>query len=73
MPDYGHLIGDRVMLHHIKQAGVKRQHIDRASVYYRCAKRGCIARWAKRFPRCPTQTRLKASFQQWEAEGYPPL
>ena len=30
MPHYGHLIGDRIMLHHLKQSGIKRRHLTRA-------------------------------------------
>ena len=74
MPDYGHLIGDRVMLHHIKQAGVKRQHIDQASVFYRCAKEGLYRQMGEAIPEgVQPRPDYEASFDRWEAEGLPPL
>jgi hypothetical protein len=49
MPSYAHIIGDRVMLHYVKAAAVRRAHSDAASVYYRCGKEG--VRRAARRPR----------------------
>ncbi len=74
MPPYGHLIGDRIMLHHIKQSGLQRQHLDQGSVFYRCAKAGLYRQFTERIP-AGVQERpdYEASFRQWEADGYPSL
>ena len=70
MPDYGHLIGDRVMLHHLKRSGLKRHHLDQASVFYRCAKEGLYRQMGETIP-AGVQPRpdYEASFRQWEADG----
>ncbi|WP_115024862.1 glycosyltransferase [Synechococcus sp. UW69] len=74
MPPYGHLIGDRIMLHHIKQSGLQRQHLDQGSVFYRCAKGGLYRQLREEIP-AGVQERpdYEASFRQWEADGYSPL
>ena len=74
MPSYGHLIGDRVMLHHLKASGLKRYHLDKDSVYYRCTKEGLYRQMGEAIP-AGVQPRpdYEASFRQWEYEGYPPL
>ena len=74
MPSYGHLIGDRVMLHQLKAAGLKRHHLDQASVFYRCAKEGLYRQIGEEIPEgVQARPNYEASFQQWEDEGYPPL
>jgi len=40
MPSYAHVIGDRVMLHYIRQSGAKRAHSPESTVFYRCGKDG---------------------------------
>ena len=74
MPGYGHLIGDRVMLHHLKASGLKRVHLNQASVFYRCAKEGLYRQMGEAVP-AGVQARpdYEASFRQWEADGHPPL
>jgi hypothetical protein len=37
-PDYGHLIGDQIMLQNVRESGILCHHVDEASVYYRCGK-----------------------------------
>ena len=74
MPNYGHLIGDRIMLHHLKQSGINRKHVNQESVFYRCAKEGLYRQMNNKIP--PGVTRrpdYEASFQAWEDDGHPPL
>ena len=74
MPDYGHLIGDRIMLHHIKQAGLKRFHINTASVFYRCGKAGLYHQMKEPIPAgVEPKPDYASSFRQWIADGNPPL
>ena len=74
MPSFGHLIGDRVMLHHLKASGLKRVHLNQASVFYRCAKEGLYRQMGEAVP-AGVQARpdYEASFKQWEEAGYPKL
>ncbi|MEB3254030.1 MAG: glycosyltransferase, partial [Synechococcus sp.] len=74
MPDYGHLIGDRVMLHHLKSAGVKHHHVAADSVFYRCAKEGLYRQMGEPVPEgVQPRPDYEASFDRWEADGLPPL
>ena len=74
MPNYGHLIGDRVMLHHLKTSGVKRYHLQQASVFYRCTKEGLYRQMGENIPAgVLPRPDYEASFRQWENDGYPPL
>ena len=74
MPPYGHLIGDRIMLHHLKQAGIRRQHLNEHSVFYRCSKEGLYRQMNEVIP-SGVQERpdYEASFRTWEADGHSPL
>ena len=49
MPPYGHLIA-RIMLHHLKESGVKREHLDQHSVFYRCSKAGLYKQMNETIP-----------------------
>ena len=74
MPAYGHLIGDRIMLHQLKMSGVKRRHLDQHSVFYRCAKAGLYKQMNQQIP--PGVQRrpdYETSFKQWIKDGNPPL
>lgn len=74
MPPYGHLIGDRVMLHHLKKAGVRRRHLNQGSVFYCCAKAGLYKQLKEQIPEhVKPRPDYEASFRQWEADGQPPL
>jgi hypothetical protein len=74
MPPYGHLIGDRIMLHHLKNAGVKRQHLNQGSVFYRCAKAGIYRQMKEPIPEgVQPRPDYETSFRQWESDGQPPL
>jgi len=74
MPRYGHLIGDRVMLHHLKVSGLKRCHLDKASVFYRCNKEGLYQQMGVAIP-AGVQPRpdYEASLQKWATDGNPKL
>nr|WP_170951215.1 glycosyltransferase [Synechococcus sp. UW106] len=74
MPPYGHLIGDRVMLHHVRQSGLRHHHLDLPSVFYRCAKAGLYRQMGEAIPEgVQPRPDYEASFRQWEADGQPPL
>jgi hypothetical protein len=74
MPDYGHLIGDRIMFHQVRQSGVKCQHLDEPSVFYRCGKPGLYRQMGEEPPAdVPARPDYEASFQRWIADGNPPL
>ncbi|MCF7223771.1 glycosyltransferase [Marilutibacter chinensis] len=74
MPDYGHLIGDRIMWHHIRRSGLRRRHVPEPSVYYRCGKEGAYRQLGVPAP-LGVQPRpdYETSFQRWTADGNPPL
>lgn len=74
MPPYGHLIGDRIMLHHVRQSGLPSAHVDTPSVHYRCGKEGLYRRLGEPIP-AGVQPRpdYEHSFRQWVADGNPPL
>ena len=74
MPPYGHLIGDRIMLHHLKQSGLECQHVNQGSVFYRCSKAGLYRQLNEPIPEgVEPRPDYEASFRQWEADGQPPL
>jgi len=74
MPPYGHLIGDRIMLHHLKNAGLKRQHLNQGSVFYRCAKAGLYRQLNEPIPEgVQARPDYETSFRQWKHDGHPAL
>jgi hypothetical protein len=74
MPSYAHIIGDRVMLHYVKAAAVRRAHSDETSVYYRCGKDGVYRDLGEPIP---TGVSPKPNYDdanaRWIADGYPGL
>ena len=74
MPAYGHLIGDRIMLHQLKISGIKRKHLDQHSVFYRCAKAGLYKQMNQQIPPgVQKRPDYETSFKQWIKDGNPPL
>ena len=74
MPNYGHLIGDRIMLHHLKNAGLRRRHLSQGSVFYRCAKAGLYRHLNEPIPEgVQPRPDYEASFRQWQDDGHTPL
>ena len=74
MPPYGHLIGDRIMLHHLKQADIKRKHLNKSSVFYRCSKEGLYRHMKETIPEgVQPIPDYDTSFRQWIQDGYPSL
>lgn len=74
MPGYGHLIGDRIMFHHLRRAGLKHAHLDATTVNYRCGKEGLYHRLGEAVPPgVEPRPNYEASFRQWIADGNPPL
>jgi glycosyltransferase involved in cell wall biosynthesis len=74
MPDYGHLIGDRIMLYHIKRSGVRRAHNPLPTVFYRCDKEGLYRQLGEAVPfGVHPRPDYEISFLRWVADGNPPL
>lgn len=74
MPDYGHLIGDRIMLHHVRRSGLTHCHVPGPSVHYRCNKEGLYRQLGEAIPPgVQPRPDYAASFRRWIADGNPPL
>jgi glycosyltransferase involved in cell wall biosynthesis len=74
MPDYAHLIGDRVMLYKVKESGIKRAHSNSPTVFYRCSKEGIYKAFGEEIPEgVMKRPDYEKSFDQWIADGNPPL
>ncbi len=74
MPDYGHLIGDRIILHHIKKSNLPRIHRSSPLVNYRCAKEGLYRQLGEPVPDgVVSRPNYEASFHRWIADGNEPL
>lgn len=74
MPDYGHLIGDRIIHHLVRQSGLPMAHVDAATVNYRCSKEGLYRRLGHPVPSgVLSRPDYEASFALWVADGHPPL
>ena len=74
MPTYGHLIGDRIMLHHLKESRVRREHLNQHSVFYRCSKAGLYKQMSQEIPQgVQNRPDYENSFKQWIGDGNPPL
>ena len=74
MPPYGHLIGDRIMLHHLKNAGSAPPTLKPRINLYRCAKAGLYRQLNKPIPEgVQPRPNYEASFKAWEADGHSPL
>ena len=74
MPPYAHLLGDRVMLHHVRSAGIKTAHSPEPSVFYRCMKAGAYILFGETAPEdaAPVPD-YGAAHAKWIADGNPPL
>jgi hypothetical protein len=74
MPSYAHLIGDRVMLHHVKAAKIKRAHSSETSVFYRCKREGIYRRLGEPIPPgVAPMPNYRDAFSKWIADGFPAL
>lgn len=74
MPNYGHLIGDRIMLYHVRQSGLPRCHVPQTTVNYRCGKEGLYRQLGEPVPDgVAPRPDYEASFARWVADGYPAL
>jgi glycosyltransferase involved in cell wall biosynthesis len=74
MPPYAHLIGDRVMLYHVKAAGVKRAHSGECSLFYRCCREGIYRDLGQAIPPgVSPMPNYTEAFSQWVASGFPAL
>ena len=74
MPEYGHPISDRIMFHHVRESGIKCQHLNEHSVFYRCGKPGLYWQMGEEPPAgVSARPDYEAIFQRWIADGNPPL
>jgi len=74
MPDYAHLIGDRVMLRSVISSNVKTVHLDIPSVFYRCGKSGLYELLGIPVPPgVSPRPDYEASFRRWVLDGNAPL
>lgn len=74
MPDYGHLIGDRILLQHVHASGLPRCHVSAASVYYRCGKEGLYQQLGEPLPPgVSPRPDYESALDRWVADGHPPL
>ena len=58
MPDYGHLIGDRIMLDTVKRSEIRRSHVDSTEVFYRCNKAGLYRQMGEAIPEVCSRDRI---------------
>jgi glycosyltransferase involved in cell wall biosynthesis len=74
MPDYGHLIGDRIMFHYIKASGIRRAHSRETTVFYRCGKEGLYRQLGEEVPvGVEPRPDYEDSLKKWVMDGNPPL
>jgi glycosyltransferase involved in cell wall biosynthesis len=74
MPEYGHLIGDRIILYHVRKSGLKMVHVNAPSVYYRCSKEGVYRNLGRDIPDgISPRPDYESSFRRWIADGNEPL
>ena len=74
MPPYGHLIGDRILLHHIRSSGLKRTHVPVASVNYRCGKEGLYRQLGQPIPPgVLPRPDYESALRRWVDDGHPAL
>jgi glycosyltransferase involved in cell wall biosynthesis len=74
MPRYAHPIGDQVMLHYVKAAGIKRAHRSDPSVYYRCGRADVYRRHGEPIPDgIKPSAGYRRAHELWVADGNPPI
>jgi hypothetical protein len=74
MPDYGHLIGDRIMYHHVLQSGLVTAHTPSPTVNYLCGKEGLYRLMNQPVPLgCAKRPDYESSFRRWVQDGNQPL
>lgn len=74
MPKYGHLIGDRIILHHLNQSHLAKRHLDNPTVGYRCKREGLYKHFNEAIPHgVLPRPNYESSFKRWVEDGNPPL
>jgi glycosyltransferase involved in cell wall biosynthesis len=74
MPDYGHLIGDRIVYHYVRRSGLPRVHVPDPTVNYRCGKPGLYQQLGEPVPASvPARPDYESSLKKWIADGNPSL
>jgi Glycosyl transferase family 2 len=74
VPDYAHIIADRIFLYWARSSGVQMAHSGQPTVSYRCGKAG-IYEDSNETPPPGVQPRpdYDSVFRRWVGEGNPPL
>jgi hypothetical protein len=74
MPDYAHVISDRVFLYLAKVAGTTFGHSPEPTLYYRCGKSDSYDLVGETPPPgAQPPPDYEIAFRRWIADGYPPL
>jgi len=74
MPEYGHLIGDRIMYYHVRNSNLPRVHVSDPTVNYSCGKEGLYRLMNQPIPSsCSARPDYESSFRKWVLDGNPPL
>ncbi len=74
MPEYGHLIGDRIISYHISNSKLSMESSRKPSVYYRCSKAGIYYYFGEEIPEgVLPRPDYESSFKKWVEDGNPPL
>ena len=74
MPDYGHLIGDRIIHHHVCRSGLPRYHVSGNTVNYRCGKEGLYRQLGEPVPvGVRARPDYEHALERWKADGNLPL
>lgn len=70
MPPYGHLIGDRIIYHHVLRSGLTTFHVPSPTVNYSCGKEGLYKLMNEPVPfGCEKRPDYESSFKQWVNDG----
>lgn len=74
MPDYGHVIGDRILYYHVRKSGLNIGIHQEATLFYRARKPGLYRELGLEPPaECTTAPDYPHAFRRWEEDGNPSL
>ena len=74
MPNYGHLIGDRIFLYYAKMMQLERSHNNLPTVFYRCSKEGIYKNLKEPIPEgVQPRPDYESSFKLWVDDGNPEI
>ncbi len=74
MPDYGHVIGDRILLYHIGEAGIRRAFSGKPTLFFRASREGFYRSIGEPAPAgARPSPDYRSAFMRWIDDGHPPL